>query len=64
MSPQVFTVVANIKANPSRMAKLNRMPSHMAKREQARKYAVADCQKIGFRAKEDDLVSIAVRLVG
>lgn len=63
MKPEVFTVIANIKANPKRMAKLNTIRGRF-RREQARKYVIAECQAIKFRATEDEIIHMAVAIVG
>ena len=63
MKPEIFTVVAHIKANPKRMAKLNTFRG-WSRREQARKYVVAECQAIKFRATEDEIIHMAVMIAG
>lgn len=64
MKPEVFTVTANIKANEKRMAKINRFRNIRDRRDQARKFVIAECQAQKFRATEDEIVAMTVRITG
>ena len=63
MHPEIYTVVARIKANRNRMNKLNTLGLR-ARRYQARCYVIAECQAIRFKANESEIVKMAAMLAG
>ena len=57
----MHTVVNNIKANQKRMEKIR---SGNDRRNQAKKFVVAECQAIHFRATENEICQMAVKIAG
>lgn len=58
-----YVIVNAIKANEKRMEKLNSISDIWLRREKARNYVVAECQKLHYRATPDEVVGMVVMIL-
>lgn len=59
MNNEIYRVVNSVKGNEKRMAKLAGLRDP---RDKAKGYVVAECQALGIRLNEDDIIMAAVMI--